>query len=173
KKEEKEPKLIAFLECVLPTTPPGSEFCVLVQSASSPALKAISGLAARFGAHGVSFRIIIARASNLPPLPGADFRQLADVRCHDAHELLVAGTRHAWVGDSMRRNPATTDSFELQVVDCAQTTATVAMSFERLWKIATPVVGSRSAVRRDLALAGELAGIAGEQGSTVTALTRH
>ncbi len=173
KKEEKEQRLVAFLESVLPTTPPGSELCLLVQSASSPAAKAIGRLSTRLTANLISLRVIMARTDLLLPLPGVTYRQLADVRCYDAHELLVVGSRSAWIGDSMRRNPATTDSFELHVADCAETTTTIALSFDRLWNIAMPFTVPAIGDQGNLALAGELAGMGGEQGSTITAMTRH
>lgn len=101
-------------------------------------------------------------------------RVLSDPRCHDAHELVVAGSQTSWIGDSMRRNPAATDSFELHVADSVETTAMVAASFERLWKIATPVVHGRPReAAATMALAGTLAAIPGEPGSTVTVMTRH
>jgi phosphotransferase system HPr-like phosphotransfer protein len=175
KKEDKEAKLKALLQNAMLMMPEGSEICLVIQGAQSPAARAVAALAPLFAAQRISYRIIVARAEAKPLFDAARLscRVLADPRCHDAHELVVAGSQTSWIGDSMRRNPAATDSFELHIADCTKTTAMIAASFERLWAIASPVSYGRSREAATMALAGTLAAIPGEPGSTVTVMTRH
>lgn len=181
KKEEKEGKLKAFLERALMSAGPHAEVCVVAKEASSPVLLALEAFAAELRLRGITLRILVAKRekSGLIAVSPDAVRHLADARCHDAHELLVLGD-YAWVGDSMRRNPATSDSFEMHAEGHPQTAAVIAASFARLWAIAIPVDAALGeAPRAGLALAGELAALGNEvlgneaTGSTVTALTRH
>lgn len=174
KREEKEAKLAALLKPAIMTTPPGSELCLLAQSTDSPAARAVAGLSTLLSAHGFGFRVLLTRVPAQPflcaEMLGAE-RLLLDSRLHDAHELLVLGQRTVWIGDSMRRNPSGTDSYELHLADCPDTAATVALSFKRLWAAGTPSLVQR---RSDttLALAAQLSALPTD-GATTVAMTRH
>lgn len=177
KKEVKEIRLRALLETALETVGPNAELCLLIQGSESPAARALASVAADLAARGTTFKILMSkfeRPSVLPDGIAATYRVLTDTRCHDAHELLVLGTTSAWIGDSMRRNPSATDSFELHALDSAKTAAMVAVSFARLWSIATPTQVAPSPERRAaMDLAGELAALAVDGKTSITASTRH
>lgn len=177
KKEEKEFRLHSFLERALSEAAANTELCLLAQGSASPVSRAVAGLAGLMAERGVTFRVVLAKAETTPMLPetaACSYRHLADVRCHDAHELLIFGPAASWVGDSMRRNPSATDSYELHIDAREPTSAMVASSFERLWAIATPMQPNVAKCQPSaLALAGRLAALSPEGGSVVTALTRH
>jgi hypothetical protein len=172
KKEEKESKLTSFLVSALAANRRETvELCFIAQSAGSPVALAVTSAASELRRMGISVRMVVAKQDAAAPFPAAAVRHLADARCHDAHELLVLGNATAWIGDSMRRNPVATDSYELHIDDCAVSTVAIANSFERLWAIATPIETHHDACSLDLA--AELAGLPGDTGSTITAMTRH
>lgn len=175
KREEKEAKLAALLKPAMMITPPGSELCLLAQSTDSPAARAVAGLSTLLSAHGIGFRVLLTRLPAQPFLCGQMLgaeRLLSDSRFHDAHELLVLGMRTAWIGDSMRRNPSGTDSYELHMADCPDTATTVALSFERLWAAGTPSLAQRRSDTAAVALAAQLSALPAD-GSTTVAMTRH
>lgn len=177
KKEDKEQKLKTLIEAALEAAA-GTEVCLVVQTAASPVARALAAIAPALAATGTTFKVVIAKPETttttiLPVGASAAYRVLSDARCHDAHELLVVGET-AWIGDSMRRNPSATDSFELHAPRDRATAIMVQNSFERLWRISAPADIEKSpATAVALDLAGRLAALTADAGSTVTAATRH
>lgn len=173
KKEEKESRLKAFLALALEAHADARELFVLAQSLASPVAHVVATIAPELAARGIAVRLILAKADGCPNFDAGirlTCRLLSDVRCHDAHELLVLGGATAWIGDSMRRNPSQTDSFELHAESSAETAGAVRNSFERLWAIASPLGSSGEP---DFEMAGALAGLVPDATSRITALTRH
>jgi hypothetical protein len=125
-------------------------FTVVARSSESPVAQVLMSLAVELAAAGVVVRAIFAQlsAANDPEgwiMPGQglsfdrELRQARNVRLIDAHEQLVLGPATAWIGDSMRRDPAKRDAFELFADDCADTAMFGRVSFERLWAVSEPV----------------------------------
>jgi hypothetical protein len=184
KKEEKEAKVRLLLIDALAqrarsTAVDAPVLRVLAQSANSPVARAVAALRADLARAGATVEIVLAKPDQTQPvaldLTAASYRHLADVRFHDAHELLVLGTTTCWVGDCMRRDPSTRDSFELHGVDNVETARWALMCFAQIWGRAIPFVipaaePEQSAV---MALAGDLAAVLGDAANPVTILTRH
>lgn len=184
KKEEKEAKIRLLLIDALAqrarsASTNGLVLRVLAQSANSPVARAVAALRADLAGANATVEIVFAKPDQTQPvaldLAAANYRHLADVRFHDAHELLVLGTTTCWVGDCMRRDPSTRDSFELHGVDNAEAARWALMCFARIWGRAAPFVmpaaePEQSAV---MALAGDLAAVLGDAANPVTILTRH
>ncbi len=181
KKEEKELKLRDLLQdalgqCAKSGIAGAPVLRLLAQSCASPVVRAVLALQQELTAAGVETRIILAKPD------GADARQfhrepvvrsLNDARFHDAHEILVLGPVSAWIGDSMRREPATRDSFELHAHDCPGTAGRVGASFDKLWGHARPYHIASHEIAAELELAAGLAGLPGDAVSAPQVLTRH
>jgi hypothetical protein len=176
KKEEKESKLRDLIRTALaaaaqldaPLT-----LRVLAVSTSSPVVSTIGSMADDLKAAGIEARVMLVRAPQATdaPLPLAvALRVLADARCHDAHELLVIGTETSWIGDSLRRDPAVRDSFELHAASDQKSAHFVAQSFDRLWQHAVGSPAGEDPAAMDLA--GSLSAI-GTAPEAMRALTRH
>lgn len=178
KKEEKEPKLRQLVIDGLARLN-GKErgtvsLRLVAQSVSSPVARAVTLLQRELAEAGVEARIILTRIDATPmTLVGSacSYRHLADVRCHDSHELLVLGTETTWIGDCLRRDPSVRDSYELHSVGSAQAARNVALSFDKLWQLSATIMATEDPAT--LAMAADLAGLPTDQGSQPTALTRH
>lgn len=176
KKEEKESKLHELITAALAAASPSTgalELRVLALSLSSPVAVAVRALAPELKRAGVEARIILVKppaAADAALVETRALRQLADTRCHDAHELLVIGTDTAWIGDSLRREPAGRDSFELHALNDTDTALSAARSFDRLWERAIPAAPRE--LETALSLAASLSAL-GNSPETVRALTRH
>jgi len=174
KKEEKELKLRALIAHAIANAPTtGLEMRVLAVSLTSPVAVAVCALRAELAAAGVAARIMLVKNLTGPEassLVDSSVRHLADSRCHDAHELLVLGNETAWIGDSLRREPASRDSFELHAFHDRKTAHFVAQSFERIWQLALPL-----RPREDLPALGLAASLSAltAPADTAQAMTRH
>ena len=147
---------------------------LVAQSAASPVARAVVQLKAEIAAAGIEAHAILTRVDQgLLPVIGAScsYRQLGDIRCHDAHELLILGPDTVWIGDCMRRDPAVRDSYELHADGCTETVRTASMSFDKLWQLASPLDAPEDAAA--LALAAGLAVLPSGDANAPTALTRH
>jgi hypothetical protein len=122
-------------------------YLVIARSPDSPVAQALRAHAANLTAAGIRVRAIFseieagraATATLSPPFsPPSECRLTRDPRLLEAHEQLVLAPDCAWIGDSMRREPSRRDSYERFALNCAQTAANAACSFERLWRFATP-----------------------------------
>jgi hypothetical protein len=184
KKEEKEAKIRLLLIDALALRARQAAtdvpvLRVLAQSANSPVVRAVTALHADFARANVAVEIVLAKLDQTQPialdLAAANYRHLADVRFHDAHELLVLGTSTCWVGDCMRRDPSTRDSFELHGVDNAETARWALKCFEQIVGRAVRFVVPASEPEHTavMALAGDLAAVLGDAANPVTILTRH
>jgi hypothetical protein len=79
--------------------------------------------------------------SDLSAMPAfaAEIRLARDPRLLDAHEQLVLGSRTSWIGDCMRRDPLKRDAYEAYSADGRGKALRAIASFERMWRVATPV----------------------------------
>ena len=177
KKEEKESKLRDLLaRAVAPgaNTPVPAILRLLAQSCASPVVRAMLTLEADLAAVGIETRVILAKTDDLTHFERATHvRVLGDVRCHDAHEMLALGSSAAWIGDSMRREPATRDSFELHTEICPETAARVINSFDKLWAHAQARQAPCGELATELEFATGLARLPAEPASAPQVLTRH
>ncbi len=184
KKEEKEAKIRLLLIDALAqrarlTPADALVLRVLAQSSNSPVARAIAALQADLDRAHATVEVVFAKSDQTQPVAinstTASYRHLADLRFHDAHELLVLGTATCWVGDCMRRDPSTRDSYELHSIDNAETSRWAQMCFAQIWGRAVPLVVSASETEHSavMALAGDLAAVLGDAANPVTILTRH
>lgn len=176
KKEEKETKLRDFLAHALRDASANGgqpDLRVLARCNASPVMRALAAVQAELVSAGVEARVLVAvseggSAATVGQL--SCVRHLADVRCLDAHELLVIGSA-SWVGDSMRRDPSVRDSFELHSLGSETSARQVAMSFERLWARG---IGVKASVAQTVVdMTAELAAMPVDTASAPQVLTRH
>ena len=182
KKEDKEVKLRALLISALDTLPARTTGAaapvlrLLAQSQASPVVRAVLALQSELTAAGIEARVIYAKIE-----PGSVIgignasvcRLLSDVRCLDAHELMVIPTDITWIGDCMRRDPVTRDSFELHAQGCLQTARWAIASFDKIWAHSTPVkVWVQHVICPELPLVAGLAGLPSDV-TPPQVLTRH
>lgn len=180
KKEEKEAKLRMHLAGALAQIAVANEIPVLrvlAKSSASPVVLAIASLQAELAAAGVEARVMFASletAGTQAIGQTCSVRHLADTRFHDAHEMLVLGPVHTWVGDCMRRDPASRDSFELHANGSSERARWVANSFDKLWARALPIDGPAvQALAETMELAADLAGLPVDPPVPPQVLTRH
>ena len=177
KKEEKETKLRDFLAHALKdldTNAGKPVLRVLARCSGSPVVRAVAAVQADLAAAGVESLVMLAlvEGGNVSTVgSGCCVRHLADVRCLDAHELLVIGPVSSWIGDSMRRDPSVRDSFELHAQGSEASARQVAISFDRLWVRATDVKAPVVATVMDMT--AELAALPVDVASVPQVLTRH
>jgi hypothetical protein len=129
---------------------PRSEILVIARSVESPVVRAVAAQAADLVGGGFSVRMIVAQVDAETMPRGWTLSDTIEVECEvrwarkprliEAHEQLVLGPETCWIGDSMRREPTKCDAYETFVEDCAKTTASTVMSFERLWQTSEPLL---------------------------------
>jgi hypothetical protein len=176
KKEEKETKLREFLAQALKDA--GSDdgtlvLRVMARCSGSPVVRAVAAVQAELAAAGVDARVMLALVEGgSVAVVGktCSVRHLGDVRCLDAHELLVIGTA-SWIGDSMRRDPSVRDSFELHALGDEVHARQVVMSFDRLWARAAAL--NSPVAETVMEMTAELAGLSVDAASAPQVLTRH
>ena len=123
-------------------------YLVIARSPDSPVIQALRTHTATLGQLGIRVRAIFSeveqgRAATVvrtAPFDGAsECRVARDPRLLAAHEQLVLSSDCSWTGDCMRREPTKRDAYECFSPSCAETATIAARSFERLWRIASPV----------------------------------
>jgi hypothetical protein len=153
RKEEKEATLKEFIEKDLMARKAAGAsagdgcYRLIALSQKSPVAKALAALAPEAAALGIEIRAVFmtldsptpeGEGGRSVPMAASACRLISDPRIIDAHEQLVLGDRTAWVGDCMRRDPATRDAFECYSEDCALTATWATRSFDRIWACAEP-----------------------------------
>ncbi len=150
---------------------------VLAQSHNSPVVRALVSLQAELIAARFETRVLFATAEAGPQTVlgrSGTSRHLTDVRCHDAHEVMVLSATTSWVGDCMRRDPSTRDSFEMHTLKSVQAANWAAASFDKLWSMGAPLVNAvEEPVSCAMSLAADLAGLPSEAAPVLQVLTRH
>ncbi len=153
KKEEKEAKLANFISEAIREQTTGAEtakICSIVaHSQTSPVIHAAAAMIEELTAAGFVVQVVLANmakvedentlfAMNKLAAHGC-CRVLKDRRLLDAHEQLVIGKNISWIGDSMRRDPLKSDSYERYANNDSNITRWATSSFERLWLCAKPL----------------------------------
>lgn len=148
RKETKEEKLNAFILRRLARAAegglPGEMGCLMIaRTSESPVVRALLALGRE--PHAPALRVCALLTGVAPGATSAAgpielslgdscCRLSRDPRLLDAHELLVLGQSAVWIGDSMRRDPAQSDSYERYSDDCVETAARALTFFGRLWR---------------------------------------
>jgi len=131
---------------------PGSNgtITMMVRSVDSPTARALGAALAEVPLLPLDIKVIIADTrvedATLPSLrdnPGIEFRLLTDPRFGASHEQLIVGRTHVWIGDCLRRDPNKRDAFELYHKADPAARKCAAVSFDRLWARAKPLMPLR------------------------------
>ncbi len=153
KREEKEARLKAFILQHLEDMGEGAQIApcwrLIARSAESPVARNVLSMGARASLKGFSVRAIFASLGTAETAQIAEacrvsdwaiqIRWARDLRLLEAHEQLVIGPAACWIGDSMRREPASRDACELYAPDCPDTARRANVFFERLWLASEPI----------------------------------
>lgn len=171
KREDKIDTLCTFLRAfwLMPRAAgQPSEITIVARSAESPVARAVVASGMELAARNIVVKAIFAHLepekTNVgwsvagPEIGFArELRWARNPRLADAHEQLVLDGSTCWIGDCMRRDPARRDAFEHFVNGDAQTSATMALSFKRLWAACEPLE-IRSLNSKAAAAVNDLAG---------------
>ncbi|MEM6496690.1 MAG: hypothetical protein AAF709_08190 [Pseudomonadota bacterium] len=159
--DDKKDKLIAFIsehfERRMSAGDDGSpdELQVVALSVNSPVVGALQYFAARQEIAGAKIQLIVADTSSeellqqLAVFDTISVRWAQNIRLLDAHEQLVLSDSCCWTGDCMRREPAKRDAFECFADDCKETARWARISFDRLWSVSIPLMGSDDSAETD------------------------
>ncbi len=191
KKDEKEPRVKAFVENFLSRLEEGGaeadEFVLLARSPESPVCRALTALLPRLKHTGIELRVVYTAidtgAFHSEPMTGplidyATVRIINDARLYEAHEQLVLDASTCWIGDCMRREAAKRDAYENYVANDAETARSAATTFGYLWQAGLPTAPLMPVAPttgfKDAAQSGLLGNAPGaEAGNAPTVLTRH
>jgi hypothetical protein len=129
----------------------GCDVTVIARSAESPVVKALEAVREDIGAAGASVRAIFLQSNvgawgAVDGVFARDVRLALNPRLLEAHEQLVISPTAVWIGDCMRRDPMKRDAFSQEKLGCATTVKFAALSFEKLWQLATPAMGALAAM---------------------------
>lgn len=135
---------------------------ILVRNPDSPVARALAATLAD-ARQNLSIKILIGDTNSEEPasaalldLDHAEYRVLADPRFAAAHEQLVIGTSHVWIGDCLRRDPNKRDAFELYHTADRIIHRFATASFEKLWAFGRPVKPIRTeAIAPEIIAAGQ------------------
>lgn len=136
---------------------------IIVRNPDSPVARALAATLADARHGNLSIKILIGETNSEEPasaalldLDHAEYRVLADPRFAAAHEQLVIGKTHVWIGDCLRRDPNKRDAFELYHTADPIIRRFAAISFEKLWAIGRPVKPIRTeAIAPEIIAAGQ------------------
>lgn len=154
KREQKERGLRQFIESHLagveagPAAGDAGACLLLARSPDSPVARVVCEFA-RAKRLQLPIRVIFttletadpSSTAGIPALPlfTADVRLVRDPRLLDAHEQLVLGSRTSWIGDCMRRDPLKRDAYEAYSADGRGKALRAIASFERIWRVSSPL----------------------------------
>lgn len=144
---DKETRLKDFVAESLAARPvAGLGVTVLVRNGDSPVAHVLSAAMADGTLDPALVRVILSdthvediHTPSLRDFPLAACRLLKDPRFGAAHEQLVIGPAHVWMGDCLRRDPNKRDAFELYHRADPATRRVANISFERMWAMAKPL----------------------------------
>ncbi len=190
KKEEKEARLLSFVEQTLASAgecdelPHTQEILILARSPASPVARAVRDAAETIRAAGLSVRCVYTNTATADEdqahgdadLIAGCVRLTHDARLLEAHEQLVLGHADAWIGDCMRREPGKRDAFECYAPGEPELAAWARLAFEKIWRAAEPVAVARDSDAERQIPTGPIDAIAlqlGLDGDGPTVSTRH
>lgn len=169
-REDKEAKLKSFIADALAARGEcadafASTITLVARAPDSPVAQAVLAMAGEIAAANITLRVVLfdnepmsedCVTQSLLDVGAIDARFLNDHRFASAHEQLVAGAGHVWIGDCMRRDPAKRDAFEMYHTANLASAEHASASFEKLWdkSIAVNRVVSTK-VAADVILAGQ------------------
>ena len=154
KREDKMQTLRTFIQTyyLLPALHDArGQITLVARSAESPVARALAELGSEIAGRAITVRAIFGQLESEKTPVGwsvagpeiafcRDLRWAKNPRLADAHEQLVLGPQTCWIGDCMRRDPSRRDAYEQFVNSDAATSATMAVSFERLWAVSVPLL---------------------------------
>lgn len=131
---------------------------LVARAPDSPVTDAVRRHADRFGALGLTLRVIFTSIEPASVFAGfaemagmhngqscleASIRWAKNPALLDAHEQLVLGTRHCWSGDTMRRSADVRFSLDLFDADGGAAVKLGQMNFDGLWSVSDNIPKSR------------------------------
>jgi len=137
---------------------------IVVRNNESPVARALCAALSENPEAAVDIKIIFGGASGEEPaaaaplqdIEGAEFRVIDDPRFAAAHEQMVVGNTHVWIGDCLRRDPTKRDAFELYHRADQSVHLFTAASFVKLWASAKPMKQPKDgAVSPEIIAAGQ------------------
>jgi hypothetical protein len=156
RREEKFSTLAAFLSEELPgaleaTQGASLNIDLIARSPDSPVVQALTVALAEVPDDRIEIRAIFAmdaEAAGLEKIsPQSEVRTTPSGNLDDAHEQLSIGDEIAWIGDSMRRDPAKLDAYERFISGDLEPCGWTNHAFRQLWNLAiAPKRGSFHAV---------------------------
>jgi hypothetical protein len=119
---------------------------IVMRNAESPVARALCVALSENPSEAIGVKVILGEILHDEPatmalldMAGAEFRVLNDARFGAAHEQLVVGAAHVWIGDCLRRDPTKRDAFELYHRADPAIRVFAAASFGKLWAAAKPM----------------------------------
>ncbi len=147
---DKEARLKDFIGEAVASRGEGSSrdtgLTLFVRNPDSPAARALFAASSEGRADADRIRVLICDTNTDEPagpsvldIAGIECRVLADPSFGTAHEQLVIGHTHSWIGDCLRRDPTKRDAFELYHPNNTVVTVFAMASFEKLWVRGRPL----------------------------------
>lgn len=136
---------------------------VLVRNPDSPVARALYAAFVEGLASSAGLRVILGEALQEEPaqasildVAGAEIRFIGDARFGAAHEQLVVGDAHVWIGDCLRRDPTKRDAFEIYHAGDHAIRQFATASFRNMWAIAKPLIRAKTeTVTMDIIATGQ------------------
>lgn len=145
---EKEAKLKAFIVAAAAASQVYTDVSLVARGTDSPAALALASFLKQNSNAMARVRIVLFDVDGIVEdqiehsvldIPGAEICVLSDARFASAHEQLVVGGTHVWIGDCMRRDPLKRDAFEMTFGPGAAGSRHAARSFEKMWAASKPL----------------------------------
>lgn len=169
-REDKEAKLKSFIADAIAARGDSADafastITLVARAPDSPVAQAVLAMAGEIAAANLTLRVVLFEnepmseecvTQSIIDFGAIDARFLNDHRFASAHEQLVAGAGHVWIGDCMRRDPAKRDAFEMYHTANIASAEHANASFLKLWDKATAVTRVvASTIAADVILAGQ------------------
>lgn len=130
---------------------PREPITIFVRNPDSPAARALHIALTEACGEAAELRVVLGEthtdepaSTSLLDISGAELRVLGDPRFGAAHEQLVVGDKHVWIGDCLRRDPTKRDAFEIYHSGDQTIRWLSAESFRKLWAIAKPFTRTKA-----------------------------
>ncbi len=193
KKEEKEPRVTAFVEDHLSRRQRAgdsepAEYLLIARSPMSPVCRALENLSASLEKHNITVRAVFTTIDIDAPVSETEklsnhfapavARLVDDVRLFEAHEQLVLDSETCWIGDCMRRQPSKRDAYECYATTSKNLASTATKAFANFWKMGRPAGPATQLTSTVVFESGEQAGLPSntlrsDDLTPPTAATRH